>query len=237
MPLNIDLHTHSFFSGDGVSTPEELIAAARAKGLHGLALTDHNTCEGMEYMLRKGLMREDGLPVDGFLAIPGVEVSTSDGHILCVGVTLPNMKGRPAAEVCKAIHERGGLAIAPHPYDYLRSAIGEAVLKTLPVDAVEVYNAATTFQYCNRKAHAYAEAAGLPMTSGSDAHHERSIGTAYTILETEELTLANVLRQIVGKNRLVENPLTPRDKIVKTWNNWMRLRWRHRMKMKKDWKN
>jgi peptide/nickel transport system permease protein len=33
MPLNIDLHTHSFFSGDGISSPEDLIAAARAKGL------------------------------------------------------------------------------------------------------------------------------------------------------------------------------------------------------------
>ena len=236
MPLNIDLHTHSFFSGDGVSSPEELIDAARRKELHGFALTDHNTCEGIEYMLRKGLMREDGFPVNGFLVIPGVEVSTREGHLLCLGITLPNMKGEPALEVCKAIHARGGLAIPPHPYDYLRAGIRESVLKTLTVDAVEVYNAATTFQYCNRKAQAYAKTTGLPMIAGSDSHHERSIGAAYTILETEELTLANVLRQIVRKNRLVQNPLSPRDKIRKTWNNWMRLRWRHRMKMKKEWR-
>ncbi|MEO5720200.1 MAG: PHP domain-containing protein, partial [Chthoniobacterales bacterium] len=44
MPLNIDLHTHTFFSGDGVSSPEDNIAAARAKGLQGFAVTDHNTC-------------------------------------------------------------------------------------------------------------------------------------------------------------------------------------------------
>jgi len=236
MPLNIDLHTHSFFSGDGVSSPDELIAAAKAKGLQGFALTDHNTCEGVEYLLRKGLMREDGLPVNGFLVIPGVEVSTRDGHLLCLGVTLPNMKGVPAVEVCKAIHERGGLAIPPHPYDYLRAGIRESVLKQLPADAVEVYNAATTFQYCNRKAYEYADAFGLPMIAGSDAHHEDSVGTSYTILETEELTVANVLRQIVQKNRLVQRPLSTRDKIRKTWNNWMRLRWRHRMKMKKEWR-
>ena len=233
MPLNIDLHTHSFFSGDGVSSPEELIDSARRKGLHGFALTDHNTCEGIDYMLRKGLMRSDGLPVDGFLVIPGVEVSTRDGHLLCIGVTLPNMKGCPAMEVCEAIHERGGLAIPPHPYDYFRSCIRNGVLKTLPADAIEVFNAANTFQYCNRKAYNYALAAGLPMIAGSDAHHEDSIGTAYTILETEELTLAAVLRQIVQKNRLVQNPLSPRDKIRKTWNNWMRLRWRRRQKLKK----
>ena len=63
MPFNIDLHTHSFFSGDGVSTPEELIAAGRAKNLHGIAITDHNTCDAVPYLLDKGLMRLDGLPV------------------------------------------------------------------------------------------------------------------------------------------------------------------------------
>jgi histidinol phosphatase-like PHP family hydrolase len=67
MPFNFDLHTHSFFSGDGVSSPEDLIAAARAKGLHGIAMTDHTTCDAVTYMLDKGLMRLDGQPVDGFL--------------------------------------------------------------------------------------------------------------------------------------------------------------------------
>ncbi len=234
MLLNFDLHTHSFFSGDGVSTPEELIATAKARGLQGLALTDHNTCEGMDYLLRKGLIRPDGLPVNGFLVIPGVEVSTAEGHLICLGVTLPNMKGRPALEVCRAIHERGGLAIPPHPYDYFRAGIRESVLKVLDADAIEVYNAATTFQFCNKKALEYAKARGYAMTAGSDGHHENSMGVAYTTLEVEEFTLAAVLRQIVKPgNRLVCNPLTPSDKLRKTWNNWMRLRWRHRMRLKK----
>ena len=54
MPYNIDLHTHSFFSGDGVSSPEKLIESARSKGLHGFAITDHNTCDAVSYMLDKG---------------------------------------------------------------------------------------------------------------------------------------------------------------------------------------
>jgi histidinol phosphatase-like PHP family hydrolase len=51
--FNIDLHTHTFFSGDGVSSPEENIAAAREKGLHGFAITDHNTCDAITYLLEK----------------------------------------------------------------------------------------------------------------------------------------------------------------------------------------
>src|SRR5438874_830535 len=109
MPLNFDLHTHSFFSGDGVSSPEDLIAAAKAKGLHGIAMTDHNTCDAITYMLEKGLIRIDGQPVDGFLVLPGVEVTTADGHLLCIGAELPYLKGRPAREVCDIIHQRGSL--------------------------------------------------------------------------------------------------------------------------------
>ena len=115
MPFNIDLHTHSFFSGDGVSTPEELIAAGRAKNLHGIAITDHNTCDAVPYLLDKGLMRLDGLPVNDFLILPAVEVTTADGHLLCIGATLPYLKGKPALEVCDIIHQRGGLAIPPDP--------------------------------------------------------------------------------------------------------------------------
>jgi hypothetical protein len=97
MPFNIDLHTHSFFSGDGVSSPEDLIASAQAKGLHGIAITDHNTCDAIDYLRGKKLIRDDGLPVNGFLVIPGVEVTTAEGHLLCIGTILPEaakLKGR-----------------------------------------------------------------------------------------------------------------------------------------------
>ena len=165
MPFNIDLHTHSFFSGDGVSSPEEIITAARAKGLHGFAITDHNTCEAVHYLVQKGLMREDGRKVDDFLIIPGVEVTTADGHLLCIGATLPDppkLKGRPAREICELIHHCGGLAIPPHPYDLFRAGIRFSVLETLPIDAIEVFNAATTLRRYNRYAFKYAPLRWLP---------------------------------------------------------------------------
>ena len=227
MPFNVDLHTHTFFSGDGVSSPEELITAARAKGLHGLAITDHNTSDAVTYLLEKGLMRADGKPVDDFLIIPGVEVTTAEGHLLCIGTTLPDfpkLKGRPAREVCELIHERGGLAIPPHPYDLFRAGIRFSVLETLPIDAIEVFNAATTLRRYNRYAFKYAQERGLPMTAASDAHHAAAVGTAYTILHTNDLSVAGILAQILKSNELNQRYLTPRDSMRKTWNNWLRLR-------------
>ena len=199
----------------------------QGKGLHGIAITDHNTCDAITYLLDKGLMRLDGAAVDNFLVIPGVEVTTAEGHLLCIGATLPYLKGKPALEVCEMIHERGGLAIPPHPYDLFRAGIRFATLETLPVDALEVFNAATTLRRYNRYAFKYAQVRGLPMTAASDAHHAAAVGTAYTILNTEDLTVKGVLAQILKSNELNQQYLTPRDSMRKTWNNWLRLRRRN----------
>lgn len=62
-----DLHTHSVFS-DGTYTPAELIRSAVSLGLSALALTDHNTVDGLPDFLAAA----DGAPIE---AIPGSEFS------------------------------------------------------------------------------------------------------------------------------------------------------------------
>ncbi len=229
MDYKIDLHSHTWFSGDGVSSPEAMVASAKRKGLHGIAITDHDTSDGYRHLLDVGLAREDGLPVDDFLIIPGVEVSTGDGHLLCLGVILPRLKGAPAHEVCDIVHAAGGLAIPPHPYDLFRAGIRESVLETLPMDAIEVFNAATTLKRYNQRAFDYAKRRGIPMTAGSDAHHEAAIGTAYTILSTEDFSVIGILSQIAKGTERSERYLSTKDKLRKTMNNWMRLRKKRRL--------
>lgn len=224
MSYHIDLHCHSWFSGDGVSSPESLIASARKKGLHGFALTDHDTSDGFRYLLEKGLARGDGLPVDDFLIIPGVEVSTAEGHLLCLGVMLPYLKHTPAIEVCKLVHDAGGVAIPAHPYDRFRAGIRESVLETLEIDGLEVFNAATTLKRFNEMAFRYATEKGHPKTAGSDAHHEGAVGTAYTILPTADFSVQGILRQIKEGTELNPRYLSRKEKLRKTMNNWLRLR-------------
>jgi predicted metal-dependent phosphoesterase TrpH len=78
----IDLHTHSMYS-DGSSSPAELVALALANKLVALSLTDHDTVEGVEELMRLG--EEAGL-----LVISGVEISTTFHdhtlHILGYGI-------------------------------------------------------------------------------------------------------------------------------------------------------
>jgi predicted metal-dependent phosphoesterase TrpH len=229
MQLLIDLHCHSRFSADGVAEPEALVAEAREKGLQGFAITDHNTSACVDYFLEHGFMNREGLPVDGLLIIPGQEITTAEGHLLAIGVSLPDdLKGIPALEAVRIIHEAGGLAIPPHPYDRFRAGIREPVLDTLELDALEAFNAATTLKRYNRHAFAYAQTRGLPMTAASDAHDSEALGTAYSILEAETFSVAGVLDAIRKGPALRQRYLTPASAFKKTWNNVFRLRRRKR---------
>lgn len=222
--FKIDLHCHSYFSSDGVSKPEEIVAMARARGLDGFAITDHNTCECVDYFRQTGLIREDGLPVDGLLIIPGQEISTAEGHLLALGVVLPNLKGISAHEAIQMIHARGGVAVAPHPYDIFRAGIREKVLDLLKLDAIEVFNAATTLGFCNRQARAYAERKGAAMTAGSDAHLPQAVGVSYSILEMEQLTVQGVLAGIRNGREVEENYLSTKESLRKTFYNLFRMK-------------
>ncbi len=76
--MKIDLHTHSTAS-DGLYTPAELVQKAREAGLGLIALTDHDTTNGLKEALAAG--QANHLEV-----IPGIEVNTevpgAEVHVL-----------------------------------------------------------------------------------------------------------------------------------------------------------
>ncbi len=218
-----DLHMHSYYSGDGSNPPEALVAAAKARGLSGMAITDHNSCRAVEHCLAAGLMRSDGQAVDGFLIIPGVEVSTADGHLLCIGTTLPKMIGVPALEVEREILARGGIAIPAHPYDRWRAGIREDILDQMQTNIIEGFNSAVTSRDYNVQAKHYAARRGKVTTAGSDAHHASAVGFASIALEMEELSVAELLRVLPQGGICEENYLTRREGIKKHLGNWFRL--------------
>jgi len=223
MRYAFDLHLHTHYSADGCGTPESMIAAAKQRGLSGIAVTDHNSCEAITYLTKAGLMREDGLPVNGFLVIPGVEVSTADGHLLCLGITLPNMKGAPALEVASVVKERGGICIAPHAYDSFRAGIREEILDQLDLAALETFNAAVTLRSFNAKAATYAARRGLAGTSASDAHHASAAGICSTAYELSELSVSAVLNAIPLGGERNENYLSFLESMKKNFVNWFRI--------------
>lgn len=80
--MDLDLHLHST-SSDGSVDPRELVATATAAGLDVIALTDHDTVEGVPAAIEAS--RE--LPID---VVPAIEISTAwtEGEIHILGYFL-----------------------------------------------------------------------------------------------------------------------------------------------------
>ena len=173
--LRFDLHVHSSCS-DGRDGVEEILEAAVAKKLDGIAITDHDSLEGTFEAER--IVRDKKL---NLLVIRGVEVSTADGHLLALGIRELPPRGRSPEETIEFVHQRGGIAIVSHPYRLFR----HAMFRIPPCDAVEVYNSKYIFGIANWWAKRKAEQLGLPMVAGSDAHMAKTVGLGVTIVEVE----------------------------------------------------
>ncbi len=163
----LDIHLHTVYS-DGLNTPAEMAAQVRKLGLDGFAITDHNTVKGQK--IAKAIARK--LDIE---CIPGIEVSSINGHILGLFVTKDIEKGLSAEETVEKIHEQGGVAIAAHPYDHFREGVGDLV-KKIKFDYIEVYNTRAPFLPDNWKAQKVAQQLGAKMTAASDAHAIAEVG-------------------------------------------------------------
>ncbi len=67
--MSSDMHMHTTYS-DGRLTPEELLAAAKDAGLTYMAITDHDTVEGISHLYENGFF-----PCRGIKIVPGIEFS------------------------------------------------------------------------------------------------------------------------------------------------------------------
>lgn len=87
MDYKIDLHVHSYMS-DGSCSPKNIIKLASEKGIKAIALTDHDSVEGVNEAAEEALRCN----VD---FLKGIEISSSykDGrilHILGLGIDIKN---------------------------------------------------------------------------------------------------------------------------------------------------
>jgi predicted metal-dependent phosphoesterase TrpH len=175
LQLKLDLHVHTHYSSDSIITPEELVFYAKKRGLDGVAITDHDRLDGALKIARKS----------DFFIIPGIEVSSLDGHIVGLNVARHVPSGLGADETVDRIHEAGGIAVAGHPVAFFKGSLEKHVSSKF--DAVEVVNAsAFPFNYCVRHSRQLASNVGVrSCVAGSDAHYGPEIGCAYTFVDSE----------------------------------------------------
>ena len=160
--LRIDMHMHTQASFDCLSDPRKVLAAASARGVRRIAITDHNR-------ITTALEMAEAFPDS---VIPGEEVKTKEG-IDVIGLYIEEVipKGTPASEVCRRVKDQGGLVYLPHPYARGKGGSGRYAEELAPlVDIIEVFNARLHPGGLNDQGEELADRWSKPRGAGSDAH-------------------------------------------------------------------
>jgi predicted metal-dependent phosphoesterase TrpH len=180
--MRIDGHTHTMWSGDATTTPDELIAAMPSSGVDVLCITDHNAVDGALRFARSG-------ELGGVRVIVGEEIKTSVGEVIGLFLTSRVPFGLKPHEAVAAIRDQGGLVYVPHPFDAMRHCLKEDALIGLArdggLDIVETLNAKTSLPSCNARAAAFAQEYDLAAAGGSDAHVPAAFGAAWTDVDDD----------------------------------------------------
>jgi hypothetical protein len=123
------VHVHSTRS-DGSGTIDDIAAAAARTGLQFVVVTDHG--DGTRPPLAPAYR-------SGVLVIDGVEISTTHGHYVALGLgQTPYRLAGDAADVVEDVRRLGGFGVVAHP-DSPREALAWRDWQA-PVDGLEWFN-------------------------------------------------------------------------------------------------
>jgi predicted metal-dependent phosphoesterase TrpH len=210
--LKADLHTHTYFSPDALTSPEKYVQACLKRGINCVAVTDHNSILGALAVQM----------LASFAVIIGEEVESSEGEIIGLFLQEEVPRGLSPEETVRRIKEQGGLVCIPHPFDRVRSErlTEAALMRVLPqVDIIEALNARTTVGGDNEHAARFAQEHGLAMSAGSDAHSARELGRA--CVEMPDFEGPREFLEALKQGRIVGRLSTP---LVHLWSRWAWLR-------------
>lgn len=171
--LRCELHCHSEYSRDSSLSLERIIATCEKRGVHVVALTDHNEIAGAQKL-------KDMAP-DWLHVIVGEEVATAQGDVIGLFLTERIAPRLDIKETIRQIHAQGGLVLIPHPFDRIRrEAIGREVLDSVKddIDFIEVFNSRCLLTGDNHQAAQFADKHRIPTFVGSDAHTAGEYGNA-----------------------------------------------------------
>jgi len=191
--MALDLHVHtSIGSMDSDLSLARLAEAAHQVGIHGFAITEHDTSWSPESL--EHYRQESGLFV-----CAGREWSTNWGHVIALGLDHEVQDIRQLEELRRLADEAGGYLILAHPFRFFPgasnclfgdernpSALTLEELARHPafelVHEIEVLNYSCTGRE-NELAVAVARVLGKRGTAGSDAHTFTEVGRCITVLQ------------------------------------------------------
>ncbi len=162
-----DMHIHTSFSPCGHMDFPKILTEARALGLDGICITDHDS-------MAAGEMINEGIQEDGLCVIVGMEYTSYDGDFLLFGPFEDIPSGLGGFDLLALVRKAGGAVVAAHPFREGRR-IPQSMLRPDLITAIEVFNGRNLAEE-NRQAVDCAQTQGLQKVGGSDAHILDEIG-------------------------------------------------------------
>jgi predicted metal-dependent phosphoesterase TrpH len=190
--MKADLHIHTSYSSDIISSPKEVVKTAILRGINCICITDHGEIKGAIEVLKAGFDQD-------ILVIPGIEIKSKLGHVLGINIKKIIPNGLSLKETVKEIRKQGGMAVIPHPFAWPARAFLGKEKDLLLAEAIEIFNA-TLFSFSNKKALSFVQKHDLPFTAGPDAHSTEFIGKAFIeMTKKNPLSPEEVLEEIRNK--------------------------------------
>lgn len=200
-----DLHIHSTYSRDGLSSIKGILEMADRNNLDLIAITDHDTIKGAEEAQK--LASDFKVKV-----IKGEEIGTKEGHLIALFIEEFIHPKKPILDTIREIHRQRGLAIVSHSLNPLARGVSSNILFQIfpELDGIELFNAAWC-GWANQKKlkRLNSEIFNLAAIGGSDAHILRQVGKGYTIFEGKDPT--DLYFSIKHGLTLAEGIFTPLD--------------------------
>jgi hypothetical protein len=191
-----DLHVHTSSSPDALSSLREIFKKAKERKLDLVAITDHDTIKGAKEAQKIA-------PEFGIEAIVGQEITTKEGDLITLFIEEEIKAGRPAFDTVREIHKQGGLAIVPHPDNWICGGISFRILFKIfnELDGIELLNG-SWFGWIKAQESKKLNSStfNLAAIGGSDSHLAREVGCAYTIFDGK--TAADLYSAIRAKKTL-----------------------------------
>jgi len=199
----IDLHIHTKkYSSCSEMSAEEAALEAKKIGLDGICFTEHNKTWDLHELSEVGKKC-------GMLIFSGIEVDTSEGHVVVFGLN-KNFQGiTPVEDLRKMVDEAGGYMIAAHPFrgfllfgfSKLQMDVDSACKNPIFnfVDDMEIFSGRQTPKEDAFSAKA-CKKLNLRGVGGSDAHSTKDIGKCVTIFENEIKRQDDLLRELKAGN-------------------------------------
>ncbi len=206
----IDLHTHTrVHSWDSFLSPDALIERAKEAGLDGVCFTEH------DFFWDHGAVHELARKHD-FLVIPGIEINTEDGHVLCFGLEKYVYGMHRWPELIDHVRRARGAMIAAHPYrrqmpwdakdrsDYV-NGLERALLNPCYTECagIEVINGRGK-EVENQFSAELCERLSMPTAANSDSHALHDIGKCATEFLRPVTDLESLIEELnAGRFRAV----------------------------------